>query len=358
MNTIMTNSEVKNSTKSENSPIEASEEGKSEYLLEVYDLKGHYSGSFGIVQGCDGVTLKVKEGEIVAIAGESGCGKSTLAELISGTPRPVLHFESGKVIVDGIDIYRVDPEVLRSKVKCERMSYVPQASLESLNPVMKIGRFIIDVVKQRTGEKNPNKEKVYKMAAEHFERVGLSGDLLNRYPHELSGGMKQRVVIAISTLWNPKLLIIDEPTSALDVSSQQRMIRMLYELMEKKVIRAILFVSHDLATLRQICNRAVIMYAGNIVEEGNMDEIVQKPFHPYTEGLVTSFVAFNPDGSKPKLKSIPGNHPSLVNPPPGCRFHPRCPKCMQKCKVEMPPSFSPEPRRFVKCWLYEGKNVE
>lgn len=329
------------------------EQAKNDYLLEVHDLRGHYKGSFGIVQGCDGVSLNVKAGEIVAIAGESGCGKSTLAELVSGAPRPVLHFESGQVIVDGMDIYQVDPEILRTKIKCERMSYVPQASLESLNPVLKIGKFLIDVVKQRTGEKNPDKEAIYRMAGDHFERVGLSRELLGRYPHELSGGMKQRAVIAISTLWNPKLLIIDEPTSALDVSSQQRMIRMLYELLQKKVIRAILFVSHDLATLRQICNRVIIMYAGKVVEEGNMDEVIERPLHPYTEGLVTSFVAFNPDGSRPKLKSIPGSHPSLINPPSGCRFHPRCPKCMEKCKVEEPKTFSPEKRRRVKCWLYE-----
>lgn len=334
------------------------QESESEYLLEVENLKGHYKGSFGIVQGCDNVSLSVKRGEIVAIAGESGCGKSTLAELVSGTPRPVLHFESGTVKVDDMDIYRVDPEVLRVEIKCERMSYVPQASLESLNPVKRLGNFILDVVKQRTGVKKPNKKEIFKMAGDHFERVGLSRDLLRRYPHELSGGMKQRAVIAISTLWNPKLLIIDEPTSALDVSSQQRMIRMLYEMLEQNLIEAILFVSHDIASLRQICNRAIIMYAGNIVEEGDMDAIINNPFHPYSKGLVSSFVSYNPDGSRPKLISIPGSHPSLINPPSGCRFHPRCPECMEKCKTDEPPMYSPIEGRNVKCWLFEKGDLK
>lgn len=329
------------------------QESESEFLLEVTDLKGHYKGSFGIVQGCDGVTLNVRKGEIVGIAGESGCGKSTLAELVSGTPRPVLHFEAGSVFLDNFDIYRIDPEVLRIKVKCERMSYVPQASLDSLNPVKKIGGFIIDVVKQRTGEKKPDKKQVFKMAGEHFERVGLDPVILGRYPHELSGGMKQRVVIAVSTLWNPRLLIIDEPTSALDVSSSQRMIRMLYELLQKNIIESILFVSHDIATLRQICNRAIVMYAGKIVEEADMDEIIHNPLHPYTKGLVTSFVSYNPDGTRPKLSSIPGAHPSLINPPSGCRFHPRCIECMKKCKTQEPPMFEPSEGRRVACWLYE-----
>lgn len=328
------------------------------HLLAVHELRGHYKGTFGIVQGCDGVTLNVDEGEIVAIAGESGCGKSTLAELVSGTPRPVLHFESGTVLVDGMDIYRIDAETLRVKIKCETMSYVPQASLESLNPVKTIGKFIIDVVKQRTNQSRANKEEVYNFAGNHLERVGLSRELLSKYPHELSGGMKQRVVIAISTLWNPKLLIIDEPTSALDVSSQQRMIRMLYELLKQNVIKAILFVSHDLATLRQICNRVIIMYAGNIVEEADMDELIRKPLHPYSQGLVSSFVAYNQDGTRPKLKSIPGNHPSLINPPPGCRFHPRCEHCMDICKEKEPPMFSITDRHRVKCWLFKkGDNL-
>ncbi|MFX0181620.1 MAG: ABC transporter ATP-binding protein [Candidatus Hodarchaeota archaeon] len=324
-----------------------------EYLLEVEDLYGQYRGTFGVVQGTDGVSLKIKKGEIVAIAGESGCGKSTLAELVSATPRPVLHFQSGKVIVDGFDVYNTDPEVIRTKVKCERMSYVPQASLESLNPVKRIKDFIFDVVKQRTGKKKSDKEKIIEEASNHFKRVGLAKDVLDRFPHELSGGMKQRAVIAISTMWNPKLLIIDEPTSALDVSSQQRMIRMLYELMQQRIIESILFVSHDIATLRQLCHRAIIMYAGKIVEESSMDELIEEPLHPYAKGLVTSFVAYNPDGKRPKLRSIPGSHPSLLNPPPGCRFHPRCPEAMTHCKSYEPPMVKPKPQHRVACFLYK-----
>ncbi|MFX1254712.1 MAG: ABC transporter ATP-binding protein [Promethearchaeota archaeon] len=327
-------------------------------ILFVENLKGYYRGTFGTVHGVDGVSLEVKKGEIVAIAGESGCGKSTLAELITGTPMPLLHYESGTIIVDGYEIYKIDPEVLRKEVKCCRMSYVPQASMDSLNPVKRIYSLISDVVQERTGQKMP-KEELLKMAEDHFERVGLEKSTLNRYPHELSGGMKQRAVIAISTLWNPKLLIVDEPTSALDVSSQKRMILMLHELKKEGIIETILFVSHDLSTLRQLCDKCMIMYAGQMMEYGQMDDIISDPLHPYTQALISSYVAFKTDGTQhSRLESIPGRHPDLRNPPPGCRFHPRCEKAMPKCKTNEPDHLEiPDKNRYVKCWLYLSDDI-
>ncbi|MFX0063194.1 MAG: ABC transporter ATP-binding protein [Candidatus Hermodarchaeota archaeon] len=349
-------------------------------ILSIENLKGYYRGTFGIVHGIDGISLSVKPGEVLGICGESGCGKSTLAELITGTPMPLLHYEEGKIILDGFQIYHIDAEVLRKEVKCKRMSYVPQASMESLNPVKKIKDFIMDVVRERTGEKpsmrldtikkirtfiedagsqdpdeQTSREKILKFAVDHFKRVGLDEKVLNRYPHELSGGMKQRVVIAISTMWNPKLLIVDEPTSALDVSSQKLMIKMLYDLKKEGIIETILFVSHDIPTLRQLCTRCIVMYAGQIVENGMMNDIVNDPLHPYSQGLISSIVSFNPDGTRPShLESIPGSHPDLRNPPPGCRFHPRCPKVMDICPRESPPMFEPPGKnRQVACWLFK-----
>ena len=209
----------------------------TEHLLEIKNLRGAYIGTFGVVRGVDDVSLTLDSGEILGLAGESGCGKSTLAELVSGSPPPLLHYESGIILVDGYSIYDIDYEILRTEVKCKRMSYVPQASMESLNPVKRISDFIMDVVQERTGEQ-PDRDETLKMAGDHFETLGLERWVLDRYPHELSGGMKQRIVIGISTLWNPKLLIIDEPTSALDVTSQKRMTKSLWDLKQAGVMIA------------------------------------------------------------------------------------------------------------------------
>jgi peptide/nickel transport system ATP-binding protein len=324
-----------------------------EHLLEVEELKGYYRGTFGVVHGVDGVSLTLDNNEIMGLAGESGCGKSTLAELVSGSPPPLLHYEGGKIHVDGFDIYHIDPEVLRKEVKCKRMSYVPQASMESLNPVKRIKDFVMDVVKERTGQR-PSREEVLKMAGEHLEKLGLERWVLDRYPFELSGGMKQRVVIGISTLWNPKLLIIDEPTSALDVTSQKHMIKSLLNLKHVGIIESMLYISHDIASLRQICDRCAIMYCGKIVETGSMDDVINNPLHPYTRGLISSVVSYDPKGKeKGELKSIPGEHPDLRKPPPGCRFHPRCPNAMDICKNREPIVIKAEKgKREVSCWLY------
>ena len=324
------------------------------HLLEIEELKGYYRGTFGVVHGVDGVTLTLDSGEILGLAGESGCGKSTLAELVSGSPPRLLHYEGGKILVDGFDVYHIDPEVLRTEVKCKRMAYVPQASMDSLNPVKRIRDFVMDVVKERTGKK-PSREEVLKMAGEHFKKLGLESWVLDRYPLELSGGMKQRVVIGISTLWNPKLLIIDEPTSALDVTSQKRMIKSLLDLKQAGITESMLYISHDIASLRQLCDRCAIMYCGKIVEKGPMDDIINSPLHPYTQGLISSVVSYDPKGRvKGGLKSIPGEHPDLRNPPPGCRFHPRCPYAIDICKTKEPPVIKAEKGKGeVSCWLHK-----
>ena len=328
----------------------------SPIILDCDEVVGQYRGSFGIIQPVNGVSLKIRLGEVVGLAGESGCGKSTFGELITGSPRKILHFVSGSIKIQDYDVYRTDPEILRTEVKAKIIGYVPQASLESLNPVKRIKHFILDVEKQRTGEIG-SKNEVYQKARDHFKRLGLEGTIIDRYPHELSGGMKQRAVLAISTLYNPKLLIVDEPTSALDVSSQQLMIKMLYEMLKAKIIESILFISHDIATLRQICTKAIIMYAGNIVEEGTMDDLIEDPQHPYTEALIASFVAFNPDNTHIKLNSIPGAPPDFRDPPKGCGYHPRCTQTMAICQSEDPPVFHLQEGRKVKCWLYKDKNV-
>ena len=330
------------------------------HILEVEDLRGYYRGVFGVVHAIDGVSFSLDRGVIMGIAGESGGGKSTLAQLVSGSPPPLLHHEGGRILVDGIDIYNIDPEELRTEVKCKRMSYVPQASMESLNPVKRIRDFIFDVVGQRTGERvssKERKEEVLEMAANHIKTLGLDPPVLDLYPHELSGGMKQRIVIAISTLWNPKLLIIDEPTSALDVTSQKRMIKALLNLKQVGIIESMLYISHDLTSLRQLCDQCMVMYAGKIAEIGDMDGIIDDPLHPYSRLLTSAIASYDSKGkSTDELKSIPGSPPDLRSPPTGCRFHPRCPYVMDVCRTSEPQMIMVgDGKRGAACWLLTSK---
>jgi peptide/nickel transport system ATP-binding protein len=329
----------------------------AEHLLDIQDLRGSYRGVFGVVRAVDGVSLTVDSGEVMGLAGESGCGKSTLAQLCSGSPSPLLHYESGKVLIDGVDIYKIDPEVLRTQIKCQQMSYVPQASMDSLNPVKRIRDFIVDVVRERTGKK-PKKKEVFKDAGDHLEELGLDRNVIDHYPHELSGGMKQRVVIGISTLCHPRLVIIDEPTSALDVTTQKLVIKSLIDLKRMEIIESMLFISHDITVLGQLCDKCAVMYGGKIVEIQSMDGILNNPRHPYTRALISSVVSYDPTRmGKGGLTSIPGGPPDLRKPPPACRFHPRCPFVMDICKIEEPPLKEPsiktaETLGKVACWLW------
>jgi len=317
-------------------------------LLVVKDLKGYYRGTFGVIRAVDGVSLQVGESDRVGIAGESGCGKTSFAQLITGTTTPLLHYESGEVIADGFNIWKIPPETLRKEVKCKRLSYVPQAMLNSLNPVRRIREFIADMLRDRTGRKY-SVEEASEIAAEHFEKLGLDKRVLDVYPHELSGGMMQRAIIAISTMASPKLLITDEPTSALDVTSQRRMIELMMDIQRKGIIKSLVCISHDLAALNQLCDRIVIMYAGEFVEEGKADDVINNPVHPYTRALMNSLLPLEPQTKDKLLSCIGGVVPDLRNPPPGCRFGPRCEKCTKRCLETEPPTIEVR-GRIVKCY--------
>jgi peptide/nickel transport system ATP-binding protein len=294
----------------------------------------------------------VDSGEVMGLVGESGCGKSTLAQLCSGSPNPLLHYESGEILVDGSDIYKIDPEVFRTEVKCERMSYIPQASMDSLNPVKRIRDFIIDVERERRGKRHVEHDAL-KSAGDHLEELGLDRWVLDRYPHELSGGMKQRVVIAISTLYHPELLIIDEPTSALDVTTQRLVIKTLVNMKKVGIIKSMLFISHDITVLGELCDGCAVMYGGKIVEVGSMNSILESPLQPYTRALISSVVSYDPERmGKGGLKSIPGSPPDLRDPPPACRFHPRCEYAMDICQIKEPPLEAVKNGTRVACWLY------
>jgi len=327
---------------------------ENKVILKSEDVRGYYRGWFGIVRAVDGVSLTINSGEIVGLAGESGCGKSTFEKLITGTPFPLLHFEGGKIEVEGYDIWNTPVEVLRKEVKCKLLSYVPQASLNALNPVLKIKEFVADMLRERTGRKY-SADEAREMLSEHFEMLNLDKRVLDLYPHELSGGMRQRAIIAISTYAKPSLLITDEPTSALDVSSQMKMVKFLLDLRRHGIIKSALISSHDLAMLRQLCDRIAIMYAGKLVEVGMTDDLINNPLHPYTKLLLDCLLPLEEEIRKKSVLSLHGRPPDLRSPPKGCRFHPRCPEFRKGlCDSKEPPLVESK-GRLVSCWLFNNK---
>jgi len=318
----------------------------SEYLLHVSDLKIYYYTYEGVVRAVDGVSFSIKRGEALGIAGESGCGKSTLAYgLLRIVPTPG-KIVGGKVIFDGVDILQLSENEFKRSYRWKRISMVFQGAMNSLDPVKNIGKQIADVI--LTHEEGTSKSEAYRKATELLKLVGIDPARAKSYPHELSGGMKQRVVIAMALALNPDLLIADEPTTALDVVVQAQIINLLKDL-KGKLRMSLILITHDLSIIAEIADKVAIMYAGKIVELGRMEDIYEDPKHPYTSKLLRSIPRLR---GKASLEWIPGQPPDLKNPPPGCRFHPRCPHAMDRCRREEPPVISLGRNRFVSCWLH------
>ncbi len=318
----------------------------SEYLLQVRNLKIYYYTYEGVVKAVDGVSFNIERGEALGIAGESGCGKSTLAYgLLRIVPIPG-RIVGGKVIFDGTDILQLPESEFKRRYRWKRISMVFQGAMNSLDPVKNIGKQIADVI--LTHEENISKPEAYRRATELLKLVGIDPARAKSYPHELSGGMKQRVVIAMALALNPDLLIADEPTTALDVVVQAQIINLLKDLKEKLRMSLIL-ITHDLSIIAEIADKVAIMYAGKIVELGKMEDIYEDPKHPYTSKLLRSIPRLR---GKASLEWIPGQPPDLKNPPPGCRFHPRCPYVMDRCRREEPPVINLSRDHSVSCWLH------
>jgi peptide/nickel transport system ATP-binding protein len=301
-------------------------------MLEVNELTTKYITRFGEdVYAVDHVSLKVEEGKSLGIAGESGCGKSTLALSLMGYYFPPLHYTSGEIIIDGKKISGMQPDDIRKTVLGTEIAYIPQAAMNALNPTQKIINFIEDVIQAH----NPvaTKKDIYDLARHSFETVGLPADVLQKYAVELSGGMKQRTVIAVSTILFPKVLIADEPSSALDVTSQKMVIKMLRDLMEKGIIKSMIFITHELPLLYNVTDDIMVMYAGQIVESAVAKEAVFDPLHPYSQGLMGSIIVPERGLRDVKLTAIPGVPPNLKNPPAGCRFADRCKFVRPECRV-------------------------
>lgn len=304
----------------------------SNVMLEVNELTTKYVTRFREdVYAVDHVSLKVEDGKSVGIAGESGCGKSTLALSLMGYYFPPLYYTSGEIIVDGQNISGMDPDVVRRTILGTEVSYIPQAAMNALNPTRRVINFIEDVVQAHYPE--ISKKEIYERAKERFELLGLPASVLQKYSVELSGGMKQRTVIATSVILSPKVLIADEPSSALDVTSQKMVIKMILDLMDKGIIKALIFITHELPLLYNVTDDIMVMYAGQIVEKGTAEEMVFDPIHPYSKALMGSIIVPEKGLRNVKLAAIPGTPPNLKNPPSGCRFADRCKFAMPQCRV-------------------------
>jgi len=314
-------------------------------ILEAEHIKAYYSTRRGYVKAVDGVDLVQEKDVITGLAGESGCGKTTMVNTLMMNVRPPLHLVDGTIVLDGNVISEMDRSTLKKKVWGVLVSLVPQSALNALMPTKRIIDYITDAVSYHMAVSN---SEVASMARRRFEELNLPVEALSMYPHELSGGMKQRAVIAISTLLNPRLLIVDEPTSALDVSTQKQVLKMLVDLRKAEIIKSMMFVTHDIAILRQIANQITIMYAGKVVESGSATDILYDPRHPYSHGLMNAVVTPEPEVRKRGLISIPGEPPDLIDPPKGCRFHPRCSRATEICRSMEPPLVR-EGNRFLAC---------
>lgn len=301
-------------------------------ILEVKGLTTKYVTRFREdVYAVSDVSLKIEEGMSLGIAGESGCGKSTLALSLMGYYFAPLHYMSGEIIVDGRNISSMDSVDVRKTILGTEIAYIPQAAMNALNPTRRIINFAEDVI--RAHEPKAKREEIYERVSQRFEALGLPASVLKRYPVELSGGMKQRTVIAISTILSPRVLIADEPSSALDVTSQKMVIKMLKDLMDKGYIKSMIFITHELPLLYNVTDEIMVMYAGQIVEKGTGKEVVFDPLHPYSKGLMGSIIVPEEGTRDTKLSAIPGTPPNLKKPPAGCRFAARCQYVKPECKV-------------------------
>jgi len=318
-------------------------------VLNAENIKAYYHLLDGDVQALEDATFNLNKGEILGIAGESGCGKSTLAATLSTIILPPLKLLGGKLLTEnGDDIFKLPERTLRREIRGKYVALVPQSAMNALNPTKRIRDLVTDAINAHYPKMT--KQEVRDTAAKRFEDVGLPFRVLESYSFELSGGMKQRTVIALSSLMNPKVLIADEPTSALDVSTQKTVLTLLLDLRKKGIVQSVIFITHDIAVLRQIADRIVVMYAGIIVEIGTVDDIIFNPLHPYSKGLMPTVIVPEPEIKKRAISGIPGAPPNLRNPPKGCRFLPRCAYATSVCHQE-PPLITVK-RTVVRCWLY------
>lgn len=323
---------------------------KALYTCYVLD----YHGSQKVVQAVNEVELEIWENEVYGIAGESGCGKSTLLKALAAVIEPPLRHLGGNVFYqiagEEVDISTLEAEELRM-LRWDYVSYVPQGSMSVLNPVVKLKDTYQDFITSHVDGKS--RAEAFAMAKAHIAELGLPVEIMDAYPHQLSGGMRQRVTIALAALLSPKIIIADEPTTALDVVVQRGVVQLIKDI-QARLENTVILVTHDMGVHANVADRIGIMYAGKIVEEAPTKTIFGEPLHPYTQYLIDSLPKF---GDKSRRESVPGSPPSLGDLPTGCAFHPRCPYAVEICAEQTPNYIAIKPNHKVACWLVEkGKD--
>ena len=314
-------------------------------ILRVEDLRVYYHTLQGAVKAVDGVSFELKPGERFGLVGESGSGKSTTALALLGMIKPPGRIEGGQALLNGLDLLTLEGEDQRL-ARLSEICMIPQGAMNSLNPVMRVKHQIVDGMRDH-GDRRSRRE-LHEWARELLRRVGLRPEVAEMYPHELSGGMKQRVCMAIGMCMSPKVIIADEPTSALDVVVQRQVMETLRRLQEE-LGAALILIGHDMGVMAQFVNRLGVMYSGKLVEVAPIRHAFKEPLHPYTNLLIDSLPSLEQKG---EFKGIPGLPPALLGRPSGCPFHPRCPKVMERCSAEEPLATEFGVDRRVACHLY------
>ncbi|SHF12347.1 ABC transporter ATP-binding protein [Clostridium fallax] len=318
-------------------------------LVEFKNLKTYFYTGEGVVKAVNDVSFKIKEGETVCVVGESGCGKSVTAmSLMRLIPNPPGKIVGGEIFLDGRDVLKIPEEEMRN-IRGNEVSVIFQEPMTSLNPVFKVGDQICEAI---ILHQKLSKQDALKKAIDVLKIIGIprAEEIVQCYPHELSGGMRQRIMIAMAICCNPKLLIADEPTTALDVTIQAQILDLMRDI-KKKLNTSIMLITHDLGVVAEMADYVVVMYAGKIIEEAPVDELFKNPMHPYTKGLLKSKPILNQ--ATDRLYSIPGQVPNPIGMPENCYFSSRCEKCMEKCKEKQPQLINVNKRHKVACWLYE-----
>ena len=314
-------------------------------ILEIENLDVHFPINIGTVRAVDDVSWKLRQGEVMGLVGESGCGKSTLGFSIQRLLRPPGKIVNGRILYHDQDIVQMtEKEVL--DLRGSKIAMIFQDPLTSLNPLFRIDQHFLETM--FTHEKGLKKAEAFEKAEQMLESLGISPDRLLEYPHQLSGGMRQRIMIGLGLILQPDLLIADEPTTALDVIVEAQFLDLLADL-QKEFNLTIILITHNLGNVAQLADRISVMYGGNMVEVAEANSIFENPLHPYTQGLLASIP--NIKLEQPKLQTMPGSPPDLVNPPSGCVFHPRCPHAMGICKTKKPVTKTKD-GHLVSCWLY------
>ncbi|HHT48685.1 MAG TPA: ABC transporter ATP-binding protein [Firmicutes bacterium] len=317
--------------------------------LEVKKIKLYYFTSKGVIHALDGVSFELRAGETLGVVGESGCGKTTLGTALLNMPTPPGRIVAGEIRLDGVDILKLNENELRKQIRWEKMAMVFQGAMNCLTPVYTIRKQMMETI---LSHRKMAKEEAEARIIKYLNLVGLSADVLRRYPHELSGGMKQRIVIATALFLEPQIVICDEPTTALDVVVQAQIINLLKKLKQQLKL-SFIFITHDLATEAEVADRILVMYAGKVAEIGTNEQIYgpRGAAHPYTQLLMAATPRLRQKVDQ--LAFIPGTPPDLLAPPAGCRFHLRCPQVMARCRQEEPPLIEIEPAHTVACWRWK-----